>query len=82
MQRAVIKAGKLVLRDDKGSCHFNSSHSNVGLIRMALLAQKNREWQFINNLETMRSYKRTVYLKTPKFSKKFIERFKYYSLIC
>ena len=37
--------------------------------------------QYINNLETKRSYKRTVYLKILKFSKKFIERFKNYSLI-
>jgi len=44
MQRAVMKAGKLVLRDNKESCHFNSSHSNAVLIGMALLAQKNREW--------------------------------------
>ena len=38
--------------------------------------------QYINNLETKRSNKRTVNLKSLKFSKKFIERFKNYSLIC
>ena len=38
--------------------------------------------QYINNLETKRSYKRRVNLKILKFSKKFIERFKKYSLIC
>ena len=38
--------------------------------------------QYINNLETKRSYKRTVYLNTLKFSQTFIERFKNYSLIC
>ena len=31
--------------------------------------------QYISNLETKRSYKRTVSLKILKFSKKFIERF-------
>ena len=35
-----------------------------------------------DNLETKRSFKGTVDLKTPKFFKKFIERFKNYSLIC
>ena len=38
--------------------------------------------QYINNLETKRSYKRTVYLNTLKFFRKFIEQFKNYSLIC
>ena len=38
--------------------------------------------QYINNLETKRTYKRTVYLNTLKISQKFIERFKNYSLIC
>lgn len=35
LQRAVMKAGRLVLRDNKGSCHFNSSHSNAVLIGKA-----------------------------------------------
>ena len=38
--------------------------------------------QYINNLETKRSNKRTVYLQILKFSKKFIEWFKNYLLIC
>ena len=38
--------------------------------------------QYINNLETKRSYKRKVNLKNLKFLKKSIERFKNYSLIC
>ena len=38
--------------------------------------------QYINNLETKRSYKRKVNLKNLKFFKKSIERFKNYSLIC
>ena len=38
--------------------------------------------QYINNLETKRSYNRTLYLKTLKFFKKIIEWFKNYSLIC
>ena len=38
--------------------------------------------QYINNLETKRSYKKRVDLKILKLSKKFIERFKNYSLIC
>ena len=38
--------------------------------------------QYINNLETKRSNKRTVYLNTLKFFRKFIEWFKNYSLIC
>ena len=38
--------------------------------------------QYINNLETKKSYKRTFYLKTLKFLKKIIKRFKNYSLIC
>ena len=38
--------------------------------------------QYINNLETKRSSKTTVNLKILKFSKKFIEWFKNYSLIC
>ena len=38
--------------------------------------------QYINNLETKRSYKRKVNLKNFKFLKKSIERFKNYSLIC
>ena len=38
--------------------------------------------QYINNLETKRSYKRTVNLNILTFSKKVIEQFKNYSLIC
>ena len=38
--------------------------------------------QYINNLETKRSYKRKVNLKNLKFFKKSFERFKNYSLIC
>ena len=38
--------------------------------------------QYINNLETKRSYKRKVNLKNVKFLKKSIERFKNFSLIC
>ena len=38
--------------------------------------------QYINNVETKRSYKRKVNLKNIKFLKKSIERFKNYSLIC
>ena len=38
--------------------------------------------QYINNLETKRSYKRKVNLKNIKFLKKSIEQFKNYSLIC
>ena len=38
--------------------------------------------QYINNLETKRSYKRKVNLKNLKFLKTSIERFKNYSLIC
>ena len=38
--------------------------------------------QYINNLETERSYKKKVNLKNLKFFKKSIERFKNYSLIC
>ena len=37
--------------------------------------------QYINNLETKRSYKRRVNLKNVKFFKKSIELFKIYSLI-
>ena len=38
--------------------------------------------QYINNLETKRSYKRKVNLKNLKFLKKSIEQLKNYSLIC
>ena len=38
--------------------------------------------QYINNLETKRSFKRKVNRKNIKFLKKSIERFKIYSLIC
>ena len=38
--------------------------------------------QYINNLETKRSYKKKVNLKNLKCSKKAIERFENYSLIC
>ena len=38
--------------------------------------------QYINILETKRSYKSKVNLKNLKFFKKSIERFKSYSLIC
>ena len=38
--------------------------------------------QYINNFETKGSNKRTVYLQILKFSKKFIEWFNNYSLIC
>ena len=38
--------------------------------------------QYINVPETKRSYKRMVNLKILKFSKKFIEGFKNYLLIC
>ena len=38
--------------------------------------------QYINNLETKRSYKRKVNLKNVNFLKKSIKRFKNYSLIC
>ena len=38
--------------------------------------------QYINNLETKRSYKRNVNLKNLNDLKKSIERFKKYSLIC
>ena len=38
--------------------------------------------QYINNLETKRSYKRKINLKNLKIFKKSIEQFKNYSLIC
>ena len=38
--------------------------------------------QYIDNLETKRSYKRKVNVRNLKFLKKSIERFKNYSLIC
>ena len=38
--------------------------------------------QYINDLETKGSYKRKVNLKNINFSKKSIERFRNYSLIC
>ena len=38
--------------------------------------------QYIKNLETQRSYERTVNLKNLKFLKKSIERFKNYLLVC
>ena len=38
--------------------------------------------QYINNLETKRSYKRKVNLKILKFFTKCIQRFKNYLLIC
>ena len=41
-----------------------------------------RVLQYIKNLETQRSYERTVNLKNLKFLKKSIERFKNYLLVC
>ena len=38
--------------------------------------------QYIKNLETQRSYERTVNLKNVTFLKKCIERFKNYLLVC
>ena len=38
--------------------------------------------QYIKNLETQRSYERTVNLKNLKFLKKSVERFKNYLLVC
>ena len=38
--------------------------------------------QYIKNLETQRSYERTVNLKNVTFLKKSIERFKNYLLVC
>ena len=38
--------------------------------------------QYIKNLETQRSYERTVNLKNLKFLKKSIERFRNYLLVC
>ena len=38
--------------------------------------------QYINNLETKRSYKRKLNLKSINFFKKSMEQFKNYSLIC
>ena len=38
--------------------------------------------QYVKNLETQRSYERTVNLKNLKFLKKSIERFKNYLLVC
>ena len=38
--------------------------------------------QYIKNLETQRSYERTVNLKNLKFLKKSIEGFKNYLLVC
>ena len=63
---------------------MGTAQSDVSRIK-----KKTRGWgrgipvyQYINNLETKRSYKKKVNLKNFRFVKKSIERFKNYSLIC
>ena len=46
-----------------------------------LSLKNNNFWQYIDNLETKRSYKRTVNLKNLNFLKKALQWFKNYSLI-
>ena len=63
-------------KDEAFSCNDETSNKKVSNCSPCFTAL-----QYINNLESKRSYKRKVNLKNLKFFKKSIERFKNYSLI-
>ena len=74
------------LWDNKGDkikrTEMINDYSKGGLKMIDIASPYFTALQYINNLETKRSYKRKVNLKNLKFLKKSIERFKNYSLIC
>ena len=64
------------------SSHYSRILSPSFIFTLTAVTNNTFALQYINNLETKRSYKRKVNLKTLNFLKKSIEWFKNYWLIC